>query len=91
MEAALKKYLEKAETSSFTSLNSHKSNAFAPKLLWNKLDIKKMNIFNFNYDLFLIQEQDEFVSKIAYRTIFSELLKKRDSKACKNKKIIFVC
>ena len=83
MEAALKKYMEKAETNSFTSFNSNKSTAFAPKLLWNKLDIKKINVFSLNYEVFLIPEQDEFVSKIAYKTIFSELLKKRDSKACK--------
>lgn len=82
MEAALKKYLEKAETSSFTSINN-KQNAFSPKLLWNKLDIKKINIFSYNYEMFLISEQDEFVNKTVFKTIFSELLKKRNSKACK--------
>ena len=82
MEDALKKYIEKAESNSFNSLNN-KPNAFAAKLLWNKLDIKKINTFNFNYETFLIPEEDNFVSKIVYKTIFSELLKKRDNKACK--------
>lgn len=80
METALKKYLEKAETTSFTNI----SKPITPftKLLWNKLDLKKMNIFNFSFEMFLFTEQDEFTNKIIYKKILSELLKKRDSKAC---------
>ena len=80
MESALKKYLEKTETSSL--VNFQKSNNFPVKLFWNRLDIKKMNIFYFNFEIFLINEQDDCLNKITSKLILSELLKKRDSKAC---------
>jgi len=79
----LKKYLEKAETTSITNFNKQ-NNSFLPKSLWNRLDVKKMNIFHFNFEMFLINEQDDSLNKIIYKRIFSELLKKRNSKDCNN-------
>lgn len=63
-------------------MNKNQANNY--KMIWNKLDKKKLNIFSYDYGTFIIDEQEEFINKLEYRMIFSELLKTRNSKACMN-------
>lgn len=89
MENALKKYLEKSEYFSTNNFGTEKDKEIvfnnSNSKLWNGLSNKKIDLFEFNIYQFKLSEEevDSDLNKFPMKIIFSELLKKRNSKSCK--------
>lgn len=88
MENALNTHLEITrnillDKNNFKALQN-KDNLNSNKKIWQELIHEKIDIFNFNYVNFLINkdEIDSDLNKYPMKNILSELLKKRNSKAC---------
>ncbi len=81
MENALKKFIEKSQRTNFEINNNNNNN----EKLWNKLNHQKIDLCNFEYKQFKITDDDieNNLEKFQMKIIFSELLKKRNSKSCK--------